>query len=61
MLMSLSVVGNIADANEKARQDIKLVLQITVDGLRADLLNRYQSEFWQGWFPFFAGAGNRLH
>jgi len=27
------------------QSDVKLVLQITVDGLRADLLNRYQSNF----------------
>jgi predicted AlkP superfamily pyrophosphatase or phosphodiesterase len=33
------------DANAQTRPNIKLVLQITIDGLRADLLNRYDKGF----------------
>ena len=57
MLLGSGVVGNIAAANEKARQDIKLVLQITVDGLRADLLNRYQASFGKDGFRFLLRQG----
>jgi len=37
-------------ASAKSEQDIRLVLQITVDGLRADLLNRYADSFSKGGF-----------
>jgi len=37
--------------------DIKLVLQITVDGLRADLLNRYQASFVEGGFQYLQQNG----
>jgi predicted AlkP superfamily pyrophosphatase or phosphodiesterase len=57
ILLGCGVVGNIAVANEKARQDIRLVLQITVDGLRADLLNRYQASFGEGGFRFLLRQG----
>ena len=32
-------------ASAKSERDIRLVLQITVDGLRGDLLNRYANSF----------------
>jgi predicted AlkP superfamily pyrophosphatase or phosphodiesterase len=57
ILLGCGVVGNIAAANGKARQDIRLVLQITVDGLRADLLNRYQASFGEGGFRFLLRQG----
>ena len=41
MLLGSGVVGNVALADAQTRQDIRLVLQITIDGLRADRLNRY--------------------
>ncbi len=37
-------------ADVKVRSGIKLILQITVDGLRADLLNRYQAGFGEAGF-----------
>lgn len=39
------------------KEDIKLVLQITVDGLRADLLNRYQKNFTEGGFRYLMEEG----
>ncbi len=41
----------------KNTQDIKLVLQITVDGLRADLLNRYQAGFGKGGIRYLQRQG----
>jgi predicted AlkP superfamily pyrophosphatase or phosphodiesterase len=40
-----------------ARSDIKLVLQITVDGLRADLLNRYKAGFGKDGFRHLLETG----
>jgi predicted AlkP superfamily pyrophosphatase or phosphodiesterase len=37
--------------------DIKLVLQITIDGLRADLLNRYSDSFGEGGFRYLMQEG----
>ncbi|MDC3237476.1 hypothetical protein OAT93_01945, partial [bacterium] len=42
VVMALLAVGDCTFANAQTRPDIRLVLQITVDGLRADLLNRYE-------------------
>jgi len=57
MLVSSGGVGNITLANAQPRQDIRLVLQITVDGLRADLLNRYQAGFGKGGFRYLMTQG----
>jgi predicted AlkP superfamily pyrophosphatase or phosphodiesterase len=57
MLMGSGVTGNITLANAQPRQDIKLVLQITVDGLRGDLLNRYQAGFGKGGFRYLMTQG----
>ena len=57
MLMGLSVIGNIALANKKPRHNVKLVLQITVDGLRADLLNRYSKSFGKNGFKYLMKKG----
>ncbi len=42
------VGGNFATTNAKSEQDIRLVLQVTVDGLRADLIKRYEKGFGKG-------------
>ncbi len=39
--LALLTAGNLAGADAQINSDVKLVLQVTVDGLRADLLNRY--------------------
>ena len=57
MALGLSGVGLDRDANAHARSGVKLVLQITVDGLRADLLNRYGDRFGQGGFRYLMEQG----
>ena len=37
--------------------NVKLVLQITIDGLRADLINRYQKNFTEGGFRYLLEEG----
>lgn len=44
-------------AESLSRPEIKLVLQITIDGLRADLLNRYASSFVSGGFKYLMQNG----
>lgn len=44
-------------ANTQSNPQIRLVLQITVDGLRGDLLNYYQSGFSKEGFNHLAGKG----
>ncbi len=39
------------------RSDIRLILQITVDGLRADLVNRYADRFGDGGFRYLLDEG----
>jgi len=54
-LMAMVVVPSIyAQTSDK---DIRLVLQITVDGLRADLLSRYSSRFGEGGFKLLKQRG----
>ena len=42
----------IVSAQDQKETELKLVLQITVDGLRADRLNRYQDRFGEGGFNY---------
>jgi len=49
--------GNFRIAKAQTGQDIRLVLQVTVDGLRADLLNRYKNGFGKGGFRFLMEKG----
>jgi len=51
------VIGNVAVAEEEPPLEIKLVLQVTVDGLRADLLNRYASSFGKHGFRYLMQNG----
>ena len=39
-------------ADSADRHEIRLVLQITVDGFRRDLLDRYAARFGQGGFEY---------
>lgn len=56
-VMATLAVGNSTFADAQTRSDIRLVLQITVDGLRADLLNRYGAGFGQGGFRYLMENG----
>jgi predicted AlkP superfamily pyrophosphatase or phosphodiesterase len=57
MLLGSCVAGNVTLASAQHKQDIRLVLQITVDGLRADLLNRYQASFGKDGFQYLLRQG----
>ena len=57
ILLGSSVITHVTHANEKSPQDIKLVLQLTVDGLRADLLNRYENSFGKHGFRYLMQEG----
>jgi len=57
MLMAPLLTGVISHARAQERPDIKLVLQITVDGLRGDLLNRYRERFGEGGFRYLLEKG----
>lgn len=56
-VMALLAVGDCTFANAQTRPDIRLVLQITVDGLRADLLNRYEDGFGEEGFRLLMDKG----
>ncbi len=49
MLLVVTAFAPSANAKENA-EDIRLVLQLTVDGLRADLLARYSDRFTEDGF-----------
>ena len=53
-LLTQSISSNLYAESEP---DVKLVLQITIDGLRADLLNRYQENFAKGGFRYLLDEG----
>jgi len=53
--LTLFVMTHMVSA--QASQDIKLVLQITVDGLRADLTNRYRAGFSKDGFNYLLTRG----
>ena len=57
MLLKLLVSGNIMVADARNIPEIRLVLQITVDGLRGDLLNRYQAGFGKDGFRYLLKKG----
>jgi len=58
MVVLVAIVsGNFTNASAQTRQEIRLVLQITIDGLRADLINRYEKGFGQGGFRFLLEKG----
>ena len=51
-LMGLIVGGLATIAEAQTRPDVKLVLQITIDGLRADLIQRYEKGFGKDGFRY---------
>jgi predicted AlkP superfamily pyrophosphatase or phosphodiesterase len=56
-VLTLLVSGNFMVANAKTGPEIRLVLQVTVDGLRGDLLNRYQAGFGKDGFRYLMKQG----
>ena len=52
-MVMLAPLGTLA----AERDDIRLVLQITVDGLRADLIERYRDGFGSGGFRYLLDKG----
>jgi predicted AlkP superfamily pyrophosphatase or phosphodiesterase len=49
--------GSAVFADSSSESRVKLVLQITIDGLRADLLNRYRNRFAEGGFRYLLDEG----
>ncbi len=57
-LVSLALVVSVpADSADIDRSDVRLVLQITIDGLRADLIDRYSAGFGKGGFRYLLDEG----
>ena len=59
LLLTMALIVQLFSNNLYAqpKPEVKLVLQITVDGLRADLLNRYQNNFVKGGFRYLMNEG----
>ena len=57
LFMAFVSDGLVIATEAKTRSDVKLVLQITVDGLRGDLIHRYQKGFGNEGFKFLLGHG----
>ena len=55
--LGLAVAVQMPEAIGQTKRDVRLVLQITVDGFRADLLNRYRDRFGPGGFRFLLDEG----
>jgi predicted AlkP superfamily pyrophosphatase or phosphodiesterase len=53
----LLAAWNVADAAAQAKGDVKLVLQVTIDGLRGDLLSRYSNNFIEDGFQYLLKNG----
>ena len=49
-LLSTTVCSAISSVSLTQAQDVRLIVQITVDGLRGDLLNRYETSLGQDGF-----------
>jgi predicted AlkP superfamily pyrophosphatase or phosphodiesterase len=55
--LALFLVCSFTDAKAQSKSEIRLVLQITIDGLRADLINRYQNGFGEDGFRLLLHKG----
>ena len=56
-VLVILVGGNSTITNAQTRPEIRLILQITVDGLRGDLLNRYEAGFGKDGFRYLMKQG----
>jgi len=57
VVLVLLATGNLTDIEAQSRPEVRLVLQVTIDGLRADLINRYENGFGKGGFRFLIKKG----
>jgi len=57
VVLALLATGNLTDIEAQSRPEVRLVLQVTIDGLRADLINRYENGFGKGGFRFLIKKG----
>ena len=57
LVLVLAAVLAPAVNSKQSDDDIRLVLQLTVDGLRADLLSRYAGRFGEGGFRYLKQNG----
>jgi predicted AlkP superfamily pyrophosphatase or phosphodiesterase len=57
MVIALLATGDTAPAGAQQRSKVRFVLQITVDGFRGDLLNRYSDRFGKGGFRYLVEKG----
>ena len=56
-IVSFFPANGALSADARDQNDIRLVLQITVDGLRRDLLDRYSQRFTEGGFRYLLESG----
>jgi predicted AlkP superfamily pyrophosphatase or phosphodiesterase len=56
-VLALIITGSSTFAEAQTGPEIRLVLQITIDGLRADLINRYERGFGKGGFRLLEAKG----
>ncbi len=62
LILLFSIIGSVVGsqvgvAEAKTRPDVKLVLQITIDGLRGDLTQRYEKGFGEDGFKYLLNNG----
>lgn len=57
VVLSLILAAGVADAGSQTGPPVRLILQITIDGLRADLINRYENGFGKGGFRLLREKG----
>jgi len=57
VVLVLLATGNLTEIEAQSRPEVRLVLQVTIDGLRADLINRYENGFGKGGFRFLIKKG----
>ena len=57
LFAAMFLVGVVSDAGAQEKSPVKLILQITVDGLRGDLLNRYSGQLGNGGFRYLLEKG----
>ena len=60
VVLTLFLAGNFPYADAQTRAEIRLVLQITIDGLRAGLINRYENGFGKGGFQLLMEKGTHF-
>ena len=56
-VLTLFLAENFTYADAQTGPEVRFVLQITIDGLRADLINRYENGFGEGGFRYLIEKG----